>query len=98
METCYVCLETMDIEKLSPYVCHKNIEGEIRYRHLWHGVPGITRAVGGKDTIGFVGYATTLAQATKRALYYLDNNPYAAPEVKEGELAVLESIKLEGKN
>ena len=32
METCYVCLETMDIEKLFPYVCHKNIEGEIRYR------------------------------------------------------------------
>lgn len=98
METCYVCLETMDIEKLSPYVCHKNIEGEIRYRHLWHGVPGITHAVGGKNTIGFVGYAKTLAQATKRALYYLDNNPYAAPEVKEGERAVLEAIKFEGRN
>ena len=96
METCYVCLENMDIEKLAPYVCHKNIEGEIRYRHLWHGVPGITRAVGGGG--GFNGYAKTLEQARQRAEYYLHNNPYAAPEVKEGELAVLKAVELEEKN
>ena len=96
METCYVCLETMDIEKLAPYVCHKNIEGDIRYRHLWHGVPGITRAVGGGG--GFIGYAPTLELAKKRAEYYLNNNPYAAPEVKEGELAVLQAVEFEEEN
>ena len=32
METCYVCLESMDIEKLAPYVCLKNMGNGIEYR------------------------------------------------------------------
>ena len=60
---------------------------------MWHGVPGITRAAGGGG--GFVGYAQTLADATKRALYYLQDNPYAAPEVLAGEQAVLDAVNYE---
>ena len=95
METCYVCLETMDIEKLAPYVCHKNIDGDIRYRHLWHGVPGITRTA---PSAGVAGYAKTLEDAKRRAEYYINSNPYAAPEVRDGELSVLQAVELEEKN
>ena len=77
---CYVCQGDINLERLEnkeegwSYVCHRVEEdGTVIYRHLWHGVPGITRAVGGGG--GFNGYATTLAPATKRALYYIDNNP-----------------------
>ena len=70
---------------------------DIQYRHLWHGVPGITRAVGGFDSFGFTGYALTLEDAKRRAEYYINNNPYAAPEVKAGEKAVLDAVKLEEK-
>ena len=103
MNTCYVCSDEMDIKKLEnkakrwSYVCHRQREdGTIEYRHLWHGVPGITRAIGGGG--GFVGYAPTLELAKQRANYYLDNNPYAAPEVKEGELAVLQAVEFEENN
>ena len=105
-EKCYVCEEEIDIKKYEnnkgpreghwSYLCHKVQEdGSVRYRHLWHGVPGITRAVGGINSFGFVGYAKTLAQATKRALYYINHNPYAAPEVKAGEQAVLKAVSFE---
>lgn len=101
--SCYVCQGDIDLEKYEnnegpreehwSYVCHRQeADGSIGYRHLWHGVPGITRAVGGGG--GFVGYAQTLADATKRALYYMDN-PYSAPEVKLGEVKILEAVNFE---
>ena len=106
MFSCYVCHGEIDLEKMEnnqgpreehwSYVCHKVQEdGTVIYRHLWHGVPGITRAVGGMESIGFLGYAQTLAQATKRALYYLQYNPYAAPEILAGEQAVLDAVNFE---
>ena len=95
-ETCYVCLGSMDLEKLAPYYCHREIGNGLEYRHLWHGVPGITRAVGGGG--GFIGYAPTLELAKQRAEYYINNNPYAAPEVKEGEVQVLKAIEFEEAN
>ena len=102
--SCYVCQGDIDLEKYEnnegpreehwSYVCHRQeADGSIGYRHLWHGVPGITRAVGGGG--GFVGYAQTLAQATKRALYYIYNNPYSAPEIKAGEVAILDAVNFE---
>ena len=86
--TCYVCKDvvSLDVDKY----CSKNIDNEIKYRHFWHGVPGITRAVGGGG--GFNGYAKTLEQAKQRAEYYIHNNPYAAPEVKQGEQLVLDEV------
>ena len=64
-----------------------------KYRHLWHGVPGITQAVGGAG--GFVGYAMTLEDAQRRAEQYLTGSsaPYAAPEVQQGEQAVLNEVE-----
>ena len=90
-DDCYVCtvLVTPDVDAY----CSKEIDGETRLRHFWHGVPGITRAVGGADSIGFVGYAMTLAVARRRAEYYINSNPYAAPEVKAGEVEILEEVK-----
>ena len=97
-ETCYVCLGTIDLEKINKeFVCNRAIGNGLEYRHLWHGVPGITRAVGGFDSFGFTGYALTLEDAKRRAEYYINNNPYAAPEVKAGEKAVLDAVKLEEK-
>lgn len=85
--TCYVC---KDIVKLQvDRYCVKNIDGERRYRHLWHGVPGITRAVGGGG--GFNGYAPTLEMARQRAEYYMSNG-YAAPEIQAGEAEILEEV------
>lgn len=103
---CYVCNDVVDVEKLEKndgpreehysYVCHRlQDDGTVIYRHLWHGVPGITRAIGGMDSFGFIGYAPTLADARRRAEYYINNNPYAAPEVKAGEQAVLEAVNFE---
>ena len=89
---CYVCKDVVKL-RVDQY-CYKNIDDEIKYRHLWHGVPGITRAVGGGG--GFNGYAKTLEQARQRAEYYMSNG-YAAPEVKAGEKAVLDEVnRLEG--
>ena len=90
---CYVegCETTVNLDK--DQYCLKDLDGTgtMRFRHLWHGVPGITRAVGGGG--GFNGYAPTLALARQRAEYYIHNNPYAAPEVKAGELAILEEVE-----
>jgi len=106
-ESCYVCQGDIDLKKLEnnegpreehwSYICHRQGEdGTIEYRHLWHGVPGITRAVGGGG--GFVGYAPTLELAKQRAEYYINDNPYAAPEVIRGEVAVLDAVKFEEAN
>ena len=100
----YVCNDVVDVEKLEKndgpreehysYVCHRiQSDGTVVYRHLWHGVPGITRAVGGGG--GFVGYAKTLEDARRRAEYYINSNPYAAPEVKAGEQMVLNAVNFE---
>jgi len=84
---CYVCnAEVLATDK----ECHKDIDGAYMYRHLWHGVPGITRAVGGGG--GFNGYAKTLELARQRAEYYINSNPYAAPEVIQGEQMVLDEV------
>ena len=85
--TCYVCKDIVKL--LVDKYCVKNIDGETRYRHLWHGVPGITRAGGGGG--GFNGYAPTLKLARQRAEYYMSNG-YAAPEVKAGEAEILEEV------
>ena len=84
---CYVCGDLVKTE-VDKY-CHKNIDGTVKLRHLWHGVPGITKAVGGGG--GFNGYAKTLEQARTRAEYYMSNG-YAAPEVKAGEAEILEEV------
>ena len=90
---CYVCDEEV---LATDKECHKYIDGAYKYRHLWHGVPGITRAVGGGG--GFNGYAATLALARQRAEYYINSNPYAAPEVKQGEQEIMDEInRLENK-
>ena len=107
MFSCYVCQGDIDLEKMEnmqgpreghwSYVCHRREDdGTVIYRHLWHGVPGITRAVGGGG--GFIGYAPSLELAKQRAEYYINDNPYAAPEVIAGEVAVLEAVNFEEKN
>ena len=90
---CYVCDEEV---LATDKECHKYIDGVYKYRHLWHGVPGITRAVGGGG--GFNGYAKTLELARQRAEYYINSNPYAAPEVKQGEQEIMDEVnRLENK-
>ena len=91
---CYVCNDVVKLEVdkycYKPYGDGGKPTEETKYRHFWHGVPGITRAVGGGG--GFNGYAKTLEQARQRAEYYIQSNPYAAPEVKAGEQAVLDEV------
>ena len=87
--SCYVCEDVVSIDQDA--YCTKEFEdGVISYRHFWHGVPGITRTVGGGG--GINGYAMTLAEAKTRALYYLESNPWAAPEVKAGEMDILREV------
>lgn len=87
---CYVCEKTVIVGE--DLYALKNFEGTDapKLRHLWHGVPGITRAVGGGG--GFNGYAPTLELAKQRAEYYVNNNPYAAPEVRAGEQEILDEV------
>lgn len=89
LEICYVCNDyvNLDVDKF----WGEDFEDGKKFRHLWHGAPGITRAVGGGG--GFNGYALTIPDAKRRAEYYLHNNPYAAPEVKGIELEILEEIQ-----
>ena len=82
---CYVCGDVVKTKE--DKYCYKPIDGVIKLRHLWHGVPGITRAVA--VVCGFQGYAKTLEQAKERAEYYMSNG-YAAPEVVAGEREILE--------
>ena len=37
---CYVCNDVIKLE-IDKY-CYKKFEDGIKYRHFWHGVPGIT--------------------------------------------------------
>jgi len=88
---CYVCGDQVNIE--TDQYCYKEFDDEvIKFRHLWHGVPGITRTIGGAG--GFAGYATTLEDARRRAEQYLtgSSSPYAAPEVQRGEQAILDEV------
>ena len=90
MHKCYVCRRDLDLEVDA--VCQReNVDFGTEYRCLWHGVPLINQAVGGGG--GFVGYAPTLKLARQRAEYYLDSNPWAAPEVKAGEQSVLNEVE-----
>jgi len=80
METCYVCLESMDIEKLAPYVCHKNMGNGIEYRHFWHGAPGYRPYYQNRGE----------AQLREGELY---RSPYCAPEVLSGAKFILDAIE-----
>ena len=88
--TCYVCEGSIDFDV--DKFCYKRLDGAdspYSYRHLWHGVPGITKTA---PSAGIQGYAMTLAEAKTRALYYIESNPYAAPEVKADESLILEEV------
>ena len=87
--TCYVC-EGPVVEP--DLYCYKQLcENEpYSFRHLWHGVPGITYTVG--TPAGVRGYAMTLEEAKARAAYYVNSNPYAAPEVKSAEQVILDEV------
>ena len=91
MYKCYVCDQDVNTE-IDMY-CIKTFDdgtpSPIKYRHLWHGVPGITRTAA---SAGIQGYAKTLAEAKNRAEYYL-NNGYAAPEVKAEEQEILQEVE-----
>ena len=94
LEPCYVCDELVNLD--ADKFCTKAFDDggkelAMKYRHLWHGAPGITRAVGWGG--GFNGYAMTLRDAKQRAEYYVNENPYAAPEVIAIELEILEEIE-----
>ena len=88
LEICYVCNDYVNLD--ADKFCTKEYSDRIEYRHLWHGVPGITRTAA---SAGIQGYAMTLVDAKRRAEYYLHHNPYAAPEVKADELEILEEIE-----
>ena len=92
---CYVCNDVVKLEVdkycYKPYGDGGKPTEETKYRHFWHGVPGITRAVGGMNSFGFVGYAKTLKDARRRAEYYMSDG-YTAPEVKQGEQLVLDEV------
>ena len=93
MEPCYVCDELVNLD--ADKFCTKAFDDggkelAMKYRHLWHGVPGITRTA---PSAGIQGYAMTIADAKKRAEYYVNENPYAAPEIKADELEILEEIQ-----
>ena len=89
MNKCYVCEVEIDMD-MDKFCVREHGDGSTEYRHLWHGVPGITRAIAVVE--GVHGYALTLEDAKKRAEYYINNNPYAAPEVKQGEQMVLDEV------
>ena len=88
---CYVCDDQVNTE--TDLYCHKEFDDGVKVRHFWHGVPGITQAVGGAG--GFVGYAMTLEDARRRAEQYLTGSsaPYAAPEVQQGEQTILNEVE-----
>lgn len=86
-ENCYVCGEQLLKDDKQ---CRKLIDEVKRHRHFWHGVPGITKAAA--RVKGIHGYALTLEDAKTRAEYYLNNNPYAAPELKADEKAILDEV------
>ena len=91
MHKCYVCDRDLDLE-VDAWCQKEHIDFGIQYRCLWHGVPGITRAIGMGG--GFNGYAKTLKQARDRCEHYLfgSSAAYAAPEVQTGEQAVLNEV------
>ena len=86
MNNCYVCDRELDLS-IDKH-CYKNIDNEIRYRCLWHGVPGIRYT-------SFGSYAHDLTEARRRAEMYLvgSSAPYAAPEVKQQEQEILKEVE-----
>ena len=87
---CYVCIDMINPEK--DKTCIKDFEEGKRLRHLWHGAPGITRAMAVVD--GVWGYAMSYDDARRRAEQYLTGSsaPYAAPEIIEVEQAILDEV------
>ena len=45
LQICYVCNDYVNLD--ADRFCRKDFEDGKKFRHLWHGAPGITRAVGG---------------------------------------------------
>jgi len=87
MPKCYVC--DQDINIVVDMHCSKPFDDGLKYRHAWHGVPGITHTA---SSAGIQGYAKTLEDAKRRAEYYLQNG-YAAPEVKAAESEILKEVE-----
>ena len=89
MNTCYVCSKELDTA--TDAYCYKDGEDgdHYIYRCLWHGLPGIERTVYGASRGG---YAKTLEEAKERAEEQL-SSPYVAPELKEGERAILKEVE-----
>jgi hypothetical protein len=87
MHKCYVCDQDVNIEV--DMSCNKQFDDGTKYRHAWHGVPGITHTA---SSAGIQGYAKTLGEAKRRAEYYLQNE-YAAPEVKAAESEILKEVE-----
>lgn len=87
---CYVCNDMINPDK--DIYCVKNLEEGKRIRHLWHGAPGITRAMAVVD--GVHGYAMSYDDARRRAVQYLTGSsaPYAAPEVVAVEQTILDEV------
>ena len=42
MNKCYVCEVEIDMD-MDKFCVREHRDGSTEYRHLWHGVPGITR-------------------------------------------------------
>lgn len=84
---CYVCDKELDVEV--DKTCYKMLEDGIRHRCLWHGAPGSWYVN------GLQRYAATTLQARAKAMKYLTGNsaPYAAPEVKAEEQAILDEVE-----
>ena len=91
MPNCYVCNTEVNLE-IDEYCERSETKNSdtLEYRHYWHGVPGITRTA---PSAGIAGYAMTLTDAKRRANYYIYENHWAAPEVKNSEKLVLYEVK-----
>ena len=86
---CYVegCERVLDptIDK----TCYRVQDDGVRHRCLWHGAPGSWYVN------GLQRYAINLTQAKAKAIKYLSgrSSPYAAPEVKAEEQAILDEVE-----
>ncbi len=92
MYKCYVCERDLDPE-VDGVCWQDDIDFGRKYRCLWHGVPGIRRAMA--VVKGVNGYAKNLTEARRRAEHYLfgSSAAYAAPEVQAGEQTILDEVE-----